>query len=198
MTNNLLNLFCLVDGEGTSNAFSVKIPSADIDNDKLPVLLDNVTNNNKKLGPETRLSKVISKDIPEETVHIIVQRPPPVHAPVPSPALTPLPGSLSDGSRPGTPLSGDLHADIKRITDKFFAPEPIADVLGAFMRGKKKLPVAKGSIRGLPSAWHRGFGKAPETRPSLLFMDLPDPSTPDSSSRNLAAGSILEPVKENN
>jgi hypothetical protein len=40
--------------------------------------------------------------------------------------------------------------------------------------------------------------QAPETRPSLLFMDLPDPSTPDSASRNHAAGSILELVKENN
>ncbi|KAG0364878.1 hypothetical protein BGX24_004416, partial [Mortierella sp. AD032] len=29
-------------------------------------------------------------------------------------------------------------------------------------------------------------------------MDLPDPSTPDSASRNLAAGSILDMVKENN
>ncbi|KAI1286152.1 hypothetical protein EDD11_000563, partial [Mortierella claussenii] len=29
-------------------------------------------------------------------------------------------------------------------------------------------------------------------------MDLPDPSTPDSTSRNLAAGSILELVQENN
>ncbi|KAI8345551.1 hypothetical protein B0O80DRAFT_473009 [Mortierella sp. GBAus27b] len=28
-------------------------------------------------------------------------------------------------------------------------------------------------------------------------MDLPDPSTPDSASRNLAAGSILDMVKEN-
>ncbi|KAF9949957.1 hypothetical protein BGZ65_006950, partial [Modicella reniformis] len=94
-------------------------------------------------------------------------------------------------------LSDDLHADIKRITDSFFAPEPIVDFLGAFVRGEKELPVTKGSIRGLPSAWRRGFGKAPETRPSLLFVDLPDPSTPDSPSRNLAAGSILELVKEN-
>ncbi|KAG0208960.1 hypothetical protein BGX31_002233 [Mortierella sp. GBA43] len=50
--------------------------------------------------------------------------------------------------------------------------------------------------RPLP-AWRRGFGKPPETRPSLLSMDLPDPSTPDSTSRNLAAGSILDMVKEN-
>ncbi|OAQ29383.1 hypothetical protein K457DRAFT_125861 [Linnemannia elongata AG-77] len=38
----------------------------------------------------------------------------------------------------------------------------------------------------------------PGTRPSLLFMDLPDPSTPDSELRNLAAGSILNMVKGNN
>ncbi|KAK3826750.1 MAG: hypothetical protein J3R72DRAFT_457464 [Linnemannia gamsii] len=74
-----------------------------------------------------------------------------VHTSVPSRASTPLPGSLSDGSRLSTPLSGmhycmslcirlffqfsvvsypallsftqlgDLHCDIKRITDKFFA-----------------------------------------------------------------------------
>ncbi|KAI8345054.1 hypothetical protein B0O80DRAFT_475797, partial [Mortierella sp. GBAus27b] len=60
----------------------------------------------KKLGPATRLSKVFPKEPPEETIHIIVQRPPQVHAPVPSRALTPLPGSLSDGSRPSSPLSG--------------------------------------------------------------------------------------------
>jgi len=65
------------------------------------------------------------------------------------------------------------------------------------VRGEKELLVTKGSIRGLPSVWRRGFGKPPETRPSLLFMNLPDPSTPDSPSRNLAAGSILEFVKEN-
>jgi hypothetical protein len=29
MTNNLLTLFCLVDGEATSNAFSTKVPSSD-------------------------------------------------------------------------------------------------------------------------------------------------------------------------
>ncbi|KAG9062127.1 hypothetical protein KI688_006459 [Linnemannia hyalina] len=49
-----------------------------------------------------------------------------------------------------------------------------------------------------PQAWRRGFGKPQETRPSLLFMDLRDPSTPDSTSRNLAAGSILKLVKDNN
>lgn len=92
---------------------------------------------------------------------------------------------------------GDLHADIKRITDKFFAG-PIVHFLDAFVKGEGALPITSGSIHGLPRAWHRGFGKVSETRPSLLFMDLPDPSVPDTASRNLAAGSILDMVKENN
>ncbi|KAI8348362.1 hypothetical protein B0O80DRAFT_502030 [Mortierella sp. GBAus27b] len=72
---------------------------------------------------------------PKSTVHVIVQRPLPVHAPIPSQALTPLPSSLSDGSRPGTPLSGDLHTDIKKITDKSFAAGPITTCLDAFVKG---------------------------------------------------------------
>ncbi|KAF9123631.1 hypothetical protein BG015_005274, partial [Linnemannia schmuckeri] len=92
----------------------------------------------------------------------------------------------------------DLHTDIKRITDKFFASGPITNFLDAFVKGEGALPITSGSIRGLPRAWRRGFGKPPENRPSLLFMDLPDLSTPDSVSRNHAAGSILELVKENN
>ncbi|KAF9969162.1 hypothetical protein BGZ65_012208, partial [Modicella reniformis] len=92
----------------------------------------------------------------------------------------------------------DLHTDIKKITDKFFAPGPIANFLDAFVKGEGALPITSGSIHGLPRAWRRGFGKPPETRPSLLFMDLPDPSTPDSASRNHAVGSILDMVKENN
>ncbi|KAI8599860.1 hypothetical protein EDD21DRAFT_355088 [Dissophora ornata] len=91
-----------------------------------------------------------------------------------------------------------VHADIKRITDKFFASGKIADFLDAFVRGEKHLDVTSRSIRGLPRAWRRQFGHPPVTRPSLLFMDLPDPCSPDSTSRNLAAGSILNMVKENN
>ncbi|KAF8931608.1 hypothetical protein BGZ47_011753 [Haplosporangium gracile] len=98
-----------------------------------------------------------------------------------------------------TPLSGDLHTDIKKITDKFFAPgSDVAKFLNAFVKGQGALLTTTGTIRGLPSAWRRGFGHPSETRPTLLFMDLPDPSTPDLASTNLAAGSILEMVKENN
>ncbi|KAG0277039.1 hypothetical protein BGZ95_006634 [Linnemannia exigua] len=225
MDNNLLTLFCLVDGEATTNAFPVEAESTktignlkeliktkktndfqDVDADKLtlwrvsipddddnelPVLLDTMPEK-KKLKATAKLSKVFDTELPDDTIHVIVQRPPQVHAPVPSRALTPLPGYLSDGSRPGTPLSGDLHADIKRITDKFFAPGPIVNFLDA--GATCYIRIHSWFAKGVAS----GFGKAPETRPSLLFMDLPDPSTPDSASRNHAAGSILELVKENN
>ncbi|KAF9951961.1 hypothetical protein BGZ70_000791 [Mortierella alpina] len=206
MTDNLLTLFCLVDGEATSNAFPVSasttttvgelkdlikakkaIDFQDVDADKLtlsrvnipiiddddetPIALDHVNKSDKKkLGPATRLSKVFPEELPEETVHIIIQRPPPqVHAPVPIRASTPLPGYLSDDSRPGTPLSGDLHVDIKKITDKFFAPGPIANFLDAFVKGEKALPTTSGSIRGLPRAWRRGFGKGPSSLRRFVF-----------------------------
>ncbi|KAK3810463.1 MAG: hypothetical protein J3R72DRAFT_530348 [Linnemannia gamsii] len=180
------------------NLWCVSIPDDD-DDDEIPIVLGNVNNKDKKKLRATRgLLEVFPDKPPKNTIHVIVQRPPQVHAPVPSRALTPLPGSLPDSSRPGTPLSGDLHADIKRITDKFFAPGPIANFLDTFVKGEGALPVTSGPIRGLPRAWRRSFGRPADTRPSLLFLDLPDPSVPDTASRNLAAGSILDMVKENN
>ncbi|KAF9113079.1 hypothetical protein BGX30_007091, partial [Mortierella sp. GBA39] len=226
---NPLTLFCLVDGEATSQAFSVDIDQTKTvdhlkkfikneipdtfngvdakdltlwrvsilitrDNSEIPILFNNIAKEEKeKLHPADDLSDIFDEKPPKKTIHIIVQRPSQVHAPIPARALTPLPGSLSESSRPS-----DLHADIKRITNKFFAPGPIVDFLDAFVKGEGALPTTSGSIRGLPRAWRRGFGKPSETRPSLLFMDLPDPSTPDSASRNRAAGSILELVQENN
>ncbi|OAQ22101.1 hypothetical protein K457DRAFT_429179 [Linnemannia elongata AG-77] len=147
MDNNPLTLFCLVDGEATSQAFSIDIDQTktvdhlkdliktkkannfgdvdadqlllwrvsipDDDDNDLPVLLDSVPEK-KKLKATTRLLKVFDTELPDDTIHIIVQRPPQVHAPVPSRALTPLPGSLSDGSRPSSPLSGDLRVRLLR------------------------------------------------------------------------------------
>ncbi|KAK3806217.1 MAG: LOW QUALITY PROTEIN: hypothetical protein J3R72DRAFT_481266 [Linnemannia gamsii] len=222
MTDNLLTLFCLVDGDNMP--FSVDIDASktvdhlkdaiktkkaprfdDVAADELTlwrVLIPLVPKKDRKdislsdkgeLDETDDLSEVFPDKLPKKTIHIIVQRPPPVHAPVPSRALTPLPGS-----RPSTPLSSDLHADIKRITDKFFAPGPIVDFLDSFVMGEGALPITSGPIRGLPRAWRRSFGKPADTRPSLLFLDLPDPSVPDTALRNLAAGSILDMVKENN
>ncbi|KAF9274242.1 hypothetical protein BGZ74_004462, partial [Mortierella antarctica] len=45
--------------------------------DQVPILLNNVADEDKEeLGPATRLSKVFPEKLPEEKVHIIVQRPP--------------------------------------------------------------------------------------------------------------------------
>ncbi|KAG0285650.1 hypothetical protein BGZ97_007715, partial [Linnemannia gamsii] len=44
------------------------------DDEELPILLDSV--NKKKLGPATRISKVFTEELPEETIQIIVKRPP--------------------------------------------------------------------------------------------------------------------------
>ncbi|KAF9304398.1 hypothetical protein BG003_001713, partial [Podila horticola] len=92
MTDNIMTLFCLVEGEPTSNAFPVDIvPTKTIgvlkdfiktkkaprfddvaadeltlwrvsilitdDDDEIPILLNNVNSDKKKLGPATRLSK---------------------------------------------------------------------------------------------------------------------------------------------
>ncbi|KAK5796884.1 hypothetical protein F5H01DRAFT_401134 [Linnemannia elongata] len=111
MNDNHLTLFCLVDGEATSNAFPVEIESTktigdlkgliktkktndfqDVDADKLtlwrvsihddddndlPVLLDSVPVK-KKLRVTNKLSMVFDADLPEDTIHVIVQRPLPV------------------------------------------------------------------------------------------------------------------------
>ncbi|KAG0060335.1 hypothetical protein BGZ89_012359 [Linnemannia elongata] len=110
MNNKCLTLFCLVDGQSTSNAFSVKIPLTDsvddlkdlikvkktvdfndIDADKLSIwrvsipdddderaiLVDNVPESKrKKLKATTKLSRVFDTELPEDTIHILVHRPP--------------------------------------------------------------------------------------------------------------------------
>ncbi|KAG9067627.1 hypothetical protein KI688_012412 [Linnemannia hyalina] len=66
--------------------WSVSIPITE-DNDDTPILLEHVPSSSKKrLGPATRLSKVFPEELPEVTV---LQRPPPVRAPVPARPSTP-------------------------------------------------------------------------------------------------------------
>ncbi|KAG0277250.1 hypothetical protein BGZ95_006256 [Linnemannia exigua] len=55
-----------------------------------------VTIDKKILGPATRLLKVFPEELPEETVPVFVLQLPPVHAPVPARAFTPVPGHPSD------------------------------------------------------------------------------------------------------
>ncbi|OAQ35724.1 hypothetical protein K457DRAFT_27398 [Linnemannia elongata AG-77] len=233
MLDNRLNLFCLVDGESTSNAFPVgieptntigdlkefikvkktpefndiaadkltlwrvSIPITD-DDDEVPLLLNNVTDKDKKkLGPATRLSKVFLDSLPEETINVIVQRPPPVHAPGPARGSSPLSGHLLDDSRSGMTPSGDLRANIKRITDKFFAPgSDAAELLDPFVRGLKNLPLTTGSVSGLPRVWPRNNGPPADTCPSLLFSDLPHPSSSDIESRYPTSDAILQFIEK--
>ncbi|KAG0358745.1 hypothetical protein BGX24_005918, partial [Mortierella sp. AD032] len=106
MATNTLTLFCLISGDSTSNAFSVKIPSSDTvddlkdtiiskkpnafehidandlvlwrvsipDDDDLSIPLDSVSEK-KKLKATTKLSKVFDAELPEDTIHIVVERP---------------------------------------------------------------------------------------------------------------------------
>ena len=104
MASNLLTLFCLVDGEATP--FSVDIDTSktvdhlkkaikaektndlsDVNADELilwrvsipdsgvPVPLDSMTEK-EKLKATTKLSKVFDTELSEDTIHVIVQRPP--------------------------------------------------------------------------------------------------------------------------
>ncbi|KAF9312833.1 hypothetical protein BG003_005869 [Podila horticola] len=62
----------------------VSISSPDDDDDNFSILLENVPDKDKKkLKSSTKLSKVFEMDLPEETIHVIVQRPPPEGRPRP-------------------------------------------------------------------------------------------------------------------
>ncbi|KAG0222278.1 hypothetical protein BGW42_006741 [Actinomortierella wolfii] len=125
----------------------------------------------KELNETDDIADDFTEVPPKKTIHIVVQRPPP----------------LGTETRP--------LVDIKRITDGFIAPgSDVTRFLDAFVKSEGTLPTTTGAIRGLPSAWRRGLAIPHETRPSLLFMDLPGPSTPNSGSKNLVAGSILDLV----
>ncbi|GJJ79277.1 hypothetical protein EMPS_11638 [Entomortierella parvispora] len=79
-----------------------------------PIFINNIPEGDKKkLKATSKLSKVFATELPEDTIHIIVQRP--VQAPlaVPAPARARSSTPFSDASRPGTPLSDDLRIYIK-------------------------------------------------------------------------------------
>ncbi|KAK5796982.1 hypothetical protein F5H01DRAFT_401214 [Linnemannia elongata] len=72
MNDNHLTLFCLVDGEATSNAFPVEIESTKTIGDLKGLI------KTKKTNDFQDLSMVFDADLPEDTIHVIVQRPLPV------------------------------------------------------------------------------------------------------------------------
>ncbi|KAG0348134.1 proteasome regulatory particle base subunit [Podila humilis] len=214
MTSNTLTLFCLVDGEATSNAFSVKIPPSDTIDDlkklikaekpvdfehidannltlsrvsipitkndsEVPILFNNIAQEKKeKLHPADDLSDIFDEKPPKKTIHIIVQRPPPA-------------GYASDGSRPNSPPSGDLHADIKRIREKFFAAgSKHAVFLIDYVQGKGSLPITEDGLRGLSMVLRRGAVDSEKTQPSLFTDDL----IPERFKSNILLG-VLETMK---
>ncbi|KAF9081292.1 hypothetical protein BGX29_004602, partial [Mortierella sp. GBA35] len=124
MTDNRFNLFCLVNGEASSNAFSIKIPSTDTVDDlkdliktkkaprfddvaadeltlwkvsipvvpankHRPIVLNEFLEAATELDPTDDVSDVFEDKLPKKTIHIIVQRPPQVHASVPARPSTP-------------------------------------------------------------------------------------------------------------
>ncbi|KAF9288968.1 hypothetical protein BGZ88_007965, partial [Linnemannia elongata] len=98
-----------------------------------------------ELDPTDDISDVFPEAPPKKTIHIIVQRPPQEHAPIPARISTPLSGHLSDESRPASPT--DVRADLDKIADKFFSPaSQNITFLNEFVQGSHNLPVTKGSI----------------------------------------------------
>ncbi|KAH7043039.1 hypothetical protein BKA57DRAFT_508403 [Linnemannia elongata] len=138
-----------------------------------PILLSAI-DSPTELDPTDDISDVFPEALPKKTIHIIVQRPPQEHAPIPARISTPLSGHLSDESRPASPT--DVRADLDKIADKFFSPaSQNITFLNEFVQGSHNLPVTKGSISGLPAVGMRGLER-PRRAPSLLFVNLPDQS----------------------
>ncbi|KAF9536251.1 hypothetical protein EC957_011851 [Mortierella hygrophila] len=146
MTDNLLTLFCLVNGE--SNPFPLEIDSTKT----IGGLKNLIVNGNQALAfrddaakdlilwrvsipvvpkerKEISLADIPSKEELDETddVSDVFEETPPkktIHIIVQRPPL------------------GDLRADIKKIADRFFATgSPASDFLDAYVRGEKSLPV---------------------------------------------------------
>ncbi|KAF9348111.1 hypothetical protein BGX34_002668, partial [Mortierella sp. NVP85] len=182
MTDSPLTLFCLVDGESTS--FPVAIDSTKTIGDlkkliktenpntfngvdaknltlwrvSLPVVPKNErkaisladVSSKEELDETDDISDVFKEKPPNKTIHIIVQQPQP----------------------------GDLRANIKKIRGKFFGSGSIyAEFLDSYVQGQLSLPVTTTGVRGLPKVLRRGMVESQGTKPNLLFLDLPDPSS---------------------
>ncbi|KAG0325099.1 hypothetical protein BGZ99_001065 [Dissophora globulifera] len=125
-------------------------------------------------------------------VRIIVQASP-LAAPanVPNHLLQePYPSSLS-------PSEGDLRALVNRIADRFFAPESsAAEFLNSYVQGQQELPVTTSGVCGLPKVVRRGEVKTLESRPNLLFLDLPIPLSTGSPPERFRSNPILAALRK--
>ncbi|KAK3836314.1 MAG: hypothetical protein J3R72DRAFT_493794 [Linnemannia gamsii] len=159
----------------------VSIPVIE-DDDELPILLSNVAaEDKKKLFPTSRLSKVIPRRPPEDTVHILIQL---------SSKAT------SSTSSSDSTSSDDLLVDLEVIMDKFFTPESdVANFLDRFVLGLENLPLTTGNVSGLPRIWLRNKGRLADTQPSLLFSGLPDPSSNDTHTQYPTSDAIIQLIE---
>ncbi|KAK3821624.1 MAG: hypothetical protein J3Q66DRAFT_154282 [Benniella sp.] len=200
-----LKIWCLVNGTKSKKAFSVQVCSNDTVDDlkklikeRKPKAFENVDADELNLWCASIPN--LDKPPPEGTIdaratlgsvypqgqgphdYIIVQPPPSVDAPVPA--------------HP-EPQTGDFRAGIKRITDEFFAPgSDVTTFLEDFVRGLKNLPLTTGSVSGLPRVWLRNNGPRDDTRPSLLFSNLPHPpSSSDIPGRYPTSDAILQLIE---
>ncbi|KAF9315303.1 hypothetical protein BG003_003172 [Podila horticola] len=127
MADNFMTLFCLVDGESTPFPVEIESTKtigelkkaikaekvndfSDVDADKLTLWKVSISVLPKKERKEISLADIPSKEEtddvsdvfkeqpPKKTIHIIVRRSQPVHAPVPARASAPLPDHLWDES----------------------------------------------------------------------------------------------------
>ncbi|KAF8924589.1 hypothetical protein BGZ58_001634 [Dissophora ornata] len=81
----------------------VEVPLAPL-KDRKPIVLNEV-DSVTELDPTDDVSDAFKEQPPKKTINIIVQRPAPVHAPVPARTLTPVPAHPRNVSRPSTPIS---------------------------------------------------------------------------------------------
>ncbi|RKP23898.1 hypothetical protein SYNPS1DRAFT_30342, partial [Syncephalis pseudoplumigaleata] len=141
------------------NLWKVSIP-VNICNLQRGLLLDTINTENKEyLMPTNKLSKVFSDPPPEDTIHIIVERPLP-----------------PERHHPRQRLSIEAtSAALEDIANEFFSSESFyAQYLKEFVQGKHDLPITQGAVSGLPRVDSRGAAEGREA-PSLLFFDLPGP-----------------------
>ncbi|KAF9123573.1 hypothetical protein BGW39_008872 [Mortierella sp. 14UC] len=173
----------------------VSIPDTeDYNGDRTISLSDIPDKEKKKLRPTTCLLKVFPDGSPEDTVHVVYQRPLPVVLPLLHPRVAALRGySSSSSSKEPRPSSKKprvgFRAVLDEITEKFFNPDSQhAKFLKEFVQGSHGLPDS--SISGLPTVGMRKhFGG--QRVPTLLFYNLPSSSPVQPSQALMQAERIL-------
>ncbi|KAF9276720.1 hypothetical protein BGZ88_001564, partial [Linnemannia elongata] len=164
MDTKPLTLFCLVDGEATTNAFPVEIESTKTIGDLKELIKTEKTNDFSDFDAEkltlTRLSKLFPESS-DDNMYILVQRPPP---------------------------DKKWRELVVQIEDDFFAPDSDNHKrLDRFLKAEKLISATGGVLGGLPFVSRRAGST--KDRPSLLFLGLLETSatqdTPSTADRVL-------------